>query len=217
MKKQIRSAMYTFGIASLLLLFQNCSDVNFSSAGTSPSLKGGGNTILDTTQTTSSTDSDSDSGDLCNDIDNDLEEDNDIDSTFMCNASNVADVNVNILQAFADQTPVQILTGVRSLKALSMGFNIITTVAFSASQIRLELAPTGNQIVDSLGNLFNIKTPSGQQSGLKINLQGLTQFNGNTAYTITFAFDPLTQIVSAGNQCLLKPVFSGATVTEVIF
>jgi hypothetical protein len=217
MKKQIRSAVYTFGIASILLLFQNCSDVKFSSAGTSPSLKGGGNTILDTTQTTSSTDTNSGSGDLCNDVDNDLEEDNDIDSTFMCNASNVADVNVNIVQAFADQTPVQILTGVRSLKSLSMGFNIITTAPFSASQIRLELAPTGNQIVDSLGNLFNIKTPSGQQSGLKINLQGVTQFNGNTAYTITFAFDPLTQIVSAGNQCLLKPVFSGATVTEVIF
>lgn len=71
-------------------------------------------------------------------------------------------------------------------------------------EIRVVLNDTGNQIgID--GEVFDLKVPSGQASGLKIKVQDTIV--ANIAYTLKLDFDAARSIVKAGNgKYLLKPV-----------
>ena len=76
--------------------------------------------------------------------------------------------------------------------------------AGTIEQIRLVLNDSGNQVVVG-GVTSNLTTPSGQISGVKLNLhQTLT---GGIDYTITLDFDAAQSIVLTGNgKYILKPV-----------
>jgi len=71
------------------------------------------------------------------------------------------------------------------------------------SQIRLVLGENNTVMVDSV--VYNLKTPSAQQSGLKL-LVNTEIFNGIT-YTYIIDFDAAKSIVKTGNgKYILKPV-----------
>lgn len=72
------------------------------------------------------------------------------------------------------------------------------------SQIRLILGED-NEIVKN-GVSHSLKTPSAQQSGLKLNVN--TEIEGGEVYTLLLDFDASRSIVEAGNsgKFLLKPV-----------
>ncbi len=71
------------------------------------------------------------------------------------------------------------------------------------SQLRLVLGPHNFIIID--GIIYALKVPSGQESGLKINIdQSIGHYEG---IIITLNFDPNNSIVEEGNgEYLLKPV-----------
>ena len=71
-------------------------------------------------------------------------------------------------------------------------------------EIRLVLNETGNRVkVD--GVYYDLKTPSAQQSGLKIKVQD--DLTGGIAYTLKLDFDVAKSIVTTGNgKYILKPV-----------
>jgi len=75
----------------------------------------------------------------------------------------------------------------------------------SISQIRLLLGDN-NYIVTSSGEKINLTTPSGQQSGLKVQIHQDVQ--GGILYRLTLDFDVARSIVVAGNSgnYILKPV-----------
>lgn len=71
------------------------------------------------------------------------------------------------------------------------------------SQVRLILGQNNTVKVD--GEIFDIKTPSAQESGLKLNVH--EEFIPNIAYTYVLDFDACRSIVETGNgKYILKPV-----------
>lgn len=77
--------------------------------------------------------------------------------------------------------------------------------AGTISQVRLILG-SNNYIITSTGAKIDLKTPSAQQSGLKVQVH--QQVSGGTLYRLTLDFDVARSIVFAGNSAntILKPV-----------
>jgi hypothetical protein len=73
------------------------------------------------------------------------------------------------------------------------------------SQVRLILGDN-NYIITSTGDQLSLKTPSAQQSGLKVQIH--QQVSGGILYRLTLDFDVARSIVFAGNSSniILKPV-----------
>jgi hypothetical protein len=73
------------------------------------------------------------------------------------------------------------------------------------SQIRLILGPS-NQLVLNDGTTVDLKTPSGQESGIKLNVDA--DLKSGIPYELVLDFDAARSIVKAGSsgQYILKPV-----------
>jgi hypothetical protein len=80
-----------------------------------------------------------------------------------------------------------------------------TIPAGTISQIRLVLGDN-NFIISTTGEKIALKTPSGQESGLKVQIH--QDVAGGILYRLTLDFDVARSVVFAGNsgQVLLKPV-----------
>lgn len=177
-------------------------------------------------------DKDDDSGEDSND---DQESSDSDDDDVVVKSCDISDeelqsliLRVNIKEAFLDNTSVKVMTGSQNLLQLTEGeIGIVTTSEVEAHQLRLVLEDSGNTVVTGSGssettnNERNIvlKTPSGQQSGLKIELgsgaDATREFEGVKTYIVKFGLDARTQIVQAGSKCILKPVLRATEVTEV--
>jgi len=76
--------------------------------------------------------------------------------------------------------------------------------AGTIQQIRLVLNDSGNVVIVG-GTSFNLTTPSGQTSGVKLNVHD--NLTAGIAYTLTLDFDAAQSIVLTGNgKYILKPV-----------
>lgn len=76
--------------------------------------------------------------------------------------------------------------------------------AGSLQQVRLVLNSTGNEVVVN-GATYDLTTPSGQESGVKINVHD--NLTAGVAYTLLLDFDAAQSIVVTGNgKYILKPV-----------
>ncbi|HVW96251.1 MAG TPA: DUF4382 domain-containing protein [Mucilaginibacter sp.] len=76
--------------------------------------------------------------------------------------------------------------------------------AGSLQQIRLVLDNSGNKVVVN-GSSYDLTTPSGQESGVKLNVQ--EDLKAGIAYTFLLDFDAAQSIVLTGNgKYILKPV-----------
>jgi hypothetical protein len=76
--------------------------------------------------------------------------------------------------------------------------------AGTIQQIRLVLNNTGNRVVVG-GTSYDLTTPSGQTSGVKLNVHD--DLTAGIAYTLTLDFDAAQSIVLTGNgKYILKPV-----------
>lgn len=76
--------------------------------------------------------------------------------------------------------------------------------AGTLQQIRLVLNDTGNQVVIG-GTAYNLTTPSGQESGVKLNVQDTLK--AGISYTFLLDFDAAQSIVTTGSgKYILKPV-----------
>jgi Domain of unknown function (DUF4382) len=99
--------------------------------------------------------------------------------------------------------------GVYNLLALTNGKDTLladaTIPAGNISQIRLILGEN-NFVVTGTGYKIPLKTPSAQQSGLKVQIH--QEVAGGILYRLTLDFDVARSVVFAGNsgQVLLKPV-----------
>ena len=133
---------------------------------------------------------------------------------------NYQEVNVNIIGAKEGSDSLgwrqlNIIPGIYNLLALSNGIDTLltndTVPPGQISQIRLILADTGNTVeVDSV--FYPLKTPSAQQSGLKINVHATLL--PNIHYIVLLDFDAGKSVIETGkNTFILKPVIK-STVTQ---
>ncbi len=83
-------------------------------------------------------------------------------------------------------------------------------------EIRLVLEGHGNYAVKSDGSTCDLKTPSGQQSGIKIKLSSPATIAEGSTYSLVVDFDAEKSVVVNGNgDCLLKPVLKMASFTRL--
>lgn len=131
--------------------------------------------------------------------------------------------NVAIKEVWVDVRQIEIMPGDTSKPILLSGvhagvYNLLELTngkdtlladasipAGSISQIRLILGDN-NYIVTSTGEKLPLKTPSAQQSGLKVHVH--QDVLGGSLYRLTLDFDVARSIVVAGNSgnIILKPV-----------
>lgn len=96
------------------------------------------------------------------------------------------------------------------LASLSLPANI------QMHQIRLVLKADGHQLIKENGSSCDLKTPSGQQSGVKILVDSKLIFDAGKIYVVDLSIDLNHQIVIQGNgKCLLKPVIKMGTFVTV--
>ncbi len=82
--------------------------------------------------------------------------------------------------------------------------------SLATREVRLILMDTGNEYTRSDSSVCELKTPSAQQSGLKIKLPDTFSFQPGLYYSIHLSFDVDKSVVDLGNGgCLLKPVIKG--------
>ena len=74
------------------------------------------------------------------------------------------------------------------------------------SSLRLVLNPEGNSAVRIDDSICELKTPSAQQSGLKIKLSKSISLEENSDYSLVLDFDVDKSVVINPQKCLLKPV-----------
>lgn len=120
-------------------------------------------------------------------------------------------IDVQGIEIHSDSTGWQSLepfnAGIYDILELSNGLDTLLCQVLlpegEISQIRLLLGDNNSLVVD--GNNYELKVPSGAQSGLKLNLH--KQLLANTSYTIWLDFDACKSIVEKGNgDYSLKPV-----------
>lgn len=121
----------------------------------------------------------------------------------------------SVVVKYADDTDTTlnvITPGIYDLLALNNGIDTLLTSADIPSgnitQIRLILGENNSIVIDSVA--YDLKTPSAQQSGLKIQVNAT--LTPNTTYDIWLDFDACKSIVERGNgDYNLKPVIRAFT------
>lgn len=103
-------------------------------------------------------------------------------------------------------TDLETNSGIYNLLDLTAGNEVLLVSnevpSATISQIRLLLGDNNSVVVD--GEIFSLKTPSGQQSGVKLNLQ--QSFEEGIDYTILLDFDAAKSVVDNPVKYILKPV-----------
>jgi hypothetical protein len=184
--------------------YQNCSKAQFSQAAGAP------DGVLEIQRQPPGPDDTNTNngrpGDGEDDNDNDIEDADQV--AAFCGSLQIQKVIVNVNHLELNSSTALVTPNLASydLMTLSSGFIVQTNAAATANQLRLVLNPTGNKLVDQSGAEYALKTPSQQNSGLKLILPGNAQLSAGTNYKITATFDPDKSIVRAGSKCLLKPV-----------
>lgn len=85
--------------------------------------------------------------------------------------------------------------------------------SLQSKEIRLVLNETGNKFIQADGSVCELKTPSGQQSGLKLKFPETFTILPGLHYSVHLSFDVEKSIVEQGNGgCLLKPVIRGQVI-----
>ncbi|QDK38602.1 DUF4382 domain-containing protein [Bdellovibrio sp. NC01] len=93
--------------------------------------------------------------------------------------------------------------------------DIVAPDGLQIQQIRLILKESGHYIVKGDDSICELKTPSAQNTGVKIILTNKVQFEAGHQYNVTLDFDANKSVVLQGNGgCLLKPVLKLISVTK---
>lgn len=86
----------------------------------------------------------------------------------------------------------------------------------SIKQASLVLNAEGNKVLSDDEKELNLKTPSGQTSGLKLQLGKSVNLMKNKNYILKLTIDPEEQIVTNPSKCLFKPVIKNVELVEVL-
>lgn len=127
-------------------------------------------------------------------------------------------VNVRHVELFlrkgANEARVRIAEGLGAVDLMTLRNGVLLPLedldlapGIEITRIRLVLAPDGNHARKLDGSTCAMQTPSGQQSGIKINLAAPVLLENGYTYSMVLDFDARKSVVVKGNgDCLLKPV-----------
>lgn len=101
-------------------------------------------------------------------------------------------------------------------KTISLNKLNLKVKALKSAEIKeifMVLNAQGNKILDASGKAMNLKTPSGQTSGIKVQLGKEVSVEANRTYTLQLEISSEDQIVANPNKCIFKPVIKNASLT----
>jgi hypothetical protein len=130
-------------------------------------------------------------------------------------------VNVNHVELQPSGTvisvPADTVIDLMQLESTGFTFGPVTGLTSVAThQVRLVLNDFGNTIIGTGDEQVPLKTPSAQNSGLKLLLPQDIILEPGKSYLLQVAFDPSTKIVRAGKKCILKPVLRVTQIQEAL-
>ena len=135
-------------------------------------------------------------------------------------------VNINHMELFIKKGPTEkrLIVGqnLRMVDLLTLQNGVLLPLediqmpdGIEISHIRLVLNNDNNHGIRIDGSRCEMKTPSGQQSGIKIILKDSIKIESNYRYSMVVDFDAEKSVVVRGNgSCLLKPVLKLASATK---
>ena len=146
---------------------------------------------------------------------NDASDGNSKGSVGLCNPSAISDVLLSIVSissnsAKPNQADFEILDADKSVSLEKPTLKLRALLSGSVNQLFMLLSPEGNKILNKDSSVVDFKTPSGQQSGIKIQLANADVVAGRT-YVLSLSINPAEQIVTNKVKCLFKPVIKSAT------
>ena len=95
------------------------------------------------------------------------------------------------------------------ISATKKSIKLKALVDSELSDIRLVLNESGNFITNAKDK-YELKTPSAQQSGLKVKLDAPVSVKKDMMYELVVDIDLSKQVVQNKNKCLFKPVIQSA-------
>ncbi|MBL7669559.1 MAG: DUF4382 domain-containing protein [Bdellovibrionaceae bacterium] len=107
----------------------------------------------------------------------------------------------------------QIETLDSSLSSTSTSLRIRVNQNLTLDKLNIVLSQNGNQLLFKDGTFADLRTPSAQQSGIKVHLSSTVSIEAGKTYTLTLDFDLYDQIVASGNKCLFRPVIPTGNIT----
>jgi hypothetical protein len=143
-------------------------------------------------------------------------------STGACREVDITSVLVNVNHVelmpagVSVPVPADTVLDLTTLETTGFRFGPISGGSAVTHQVRLVLNDFGNKIISSGSTEVPLKTPSAQNSGLKMLLPGELLLEDGKTYIIKGVFDPSSKIVRAGKKCILKPVIKITQVEEAL-
>ena len=80
----------------------------------------------------------------------------------------------------------------------------------------LVLKDEGNKVLDFENLAHDMKTPSGQTAGIKVQLDSEISLRAGEIYSLQLSIDPAKQIISNPVKCLFKPVIKSARIVVAL-
>lgn len=140
--------------------------------------------------------------------------DDDAASAGSCGGHSITDVLLNVDSVSANScgqgSDSVMLVGSNNVMSLNnMSLQIKALKSTTINSLKLVLKD-GNKVLSSESEMFDLKTPSAQQSGLKIHLGQKMQLIEGEIYTLTLNISLEKQIVHNKKKCIFKPVVKSA-------
>ncbi len=134
-----------------------------------------------------------------------------------CNQSEVSDILLKIISLSTNtendnEASLEIIDADKSVSLEKPTLKVRAKNSATLSHLFLLLDVTGNKILNRDSSVVDFKAPSGQQSGIKIQLDSTAVLAGQI-YILTLDLNPSEQIVTNKSKCLFKPVIKSANLT----
>jgi hypothetical protein len=97
-----------------------------------------------------------------------------------------------------------------SLDKLSLKIKALNSI--KTKMLFLSLESEGNKVLSLENVVLELKTPSGQTAGLKVQLSSEYSLKSGQFYIIHFKIDPKEQLVNNAKKCIFKPVLRSASI-----
>ncbi len=153
-----------------------------------------------------------------------LSEDNDFDhakgSVGQCDQLVISDILLNIASIGAnptkpDQIGFEIVDSDKSISMDKLNLKIRALKSENIREIILLLSADGNKLLNSENVAMDLKTPSAQQSGIKVKLADEFSVVAGKTYNLELTVNPNEQIVTNKSKCLFKPVVRDALLSAL--
>lgn len=136
-------------------------------------------------------------------------------SVGQCGEFAISDILLSVasISAHSDKpndVSFEILDSDKSISLDKLSLKIKALKSEKLKEVFLLLSAHGNKILSSTNVAMDLKTPSAQQSGLKVKLEEIASVEADQSYLLELVIVPSEQIIGNKNKCIFRPVLRSA-------